>query len=536
LKSKLIYDVSHRFGFLPQTGGIIRLPVYHRIYGEGIMIDGYATPEATAVLADTQAPMVYGPFGKTGLMTSQAGFGCYRITPDVANHRQSLRKALLSGINLIDTSTNYGDGDSETLVGGVLTELIESGGVLRENIVVVSKVGYLQGRNYAESQARREANQPFPELVTVSEGLEHCIHPEFIASQLTGSLDRLGLSTIDAYLLHNPEYYLGRAHQSGMEPDAARREYYRRIRQAFVHLESEVVKGRIRWYGVSSNTFPAMQDDPEFTALSALWEMAEDIVPDHHFRIIQFPMNLLETGAALTANQPASKTVLEFAADHRLAVMINRPLNAFTGNALIRLAEPAEPERLADHLITARIGAVGGSESRFWRRMLPELEIPDGLKLRLKEQLCIADSLKHYWRNFSSYERWRQTRDGHFYPRIQGAMAFLQPHAAKNPELLKWMSSHETVLNEVFEAIGSFYAEMARRRIAGLKRALSTADSDWAEPGTFSQKAVRALRTTRGISVVLVGMRHPDYVEDVLEELRRPFPVTDRKKAWEELK
>ena len=64
---------------------------------------------------------------------------------------------------------------------------------------------------------------------------------------------------------------------------------------------------------------------------------------------------------------------------------------------------------------------------------------------------------------------------------------------------------------------------MARRRITEMKRALSDADSDWAESGTLSQKAVRALRTTRGISVVLVGMRHPGYVEDVLEELRRPF-------------
>ncbi|MBI5589363.1 MAG: aldo/keto reductase [Deltaproteobacteria bacterium] len=500
------------------------------------MIPGYATPEATAALPGRHAPMVYGFFGKTGLLTSQAGFGCYRITPEVARHRQSLRLALVSGINLIDTSTNYADGDSESLVGSVLTELIEAGELKREEVVVVSKVGYLQGKNYARSQARSSANQPYPELVTVSEGLEHCIHPEFIASQLTESLNRLGLGTIDAYLLHNPEYYLGWAHQSGMEPDEARREYHRRIRQAFVHLELEVAQGRIRWYGVSSNTFPVARADSEFTALSALWEMAEDIHTGHHFRIIQFPMNLLETGAVLVANQPDSKTVLEFAFDHFLAVMINRPLNAFSGNALVRLADPGEPERLADHLITARIGAVGGSEARFWRHILPDLEIPDGLKVRLKEQLCIADTLKHYWRNFSSYERWRQTRDGHFNPRIEGVMAFLQPHAAGNPELLKWMSAHETVLSQVFEAIGSFYADMAKGSITALKRALSNADSDWAESGTLSQKAVRALRTTQGISVVLVGMRHPDYVADVLEELRRYFPVTDRKKSWQDLR
>jgi hypothetical protein len=102
--------------------------------------------------------------------------------------------------------------------------------------------------------------------------------------------------------------------------------------------------------------------------------------------------------------------------------------------------------------------------------------------------------------------------------------------------LSKWMSAHETVLREVFEAVGSFYAEMVRRRVRELKRALAVADPDWAKPGTLSQKAVRALRTTRGISAVLVGMRHPDYVEDVLEELRHHFPVTDRKKSWESMK
>jgi len=159
-----------------------------------------------------------------------------------------------------------------------------------------------------------------------------------------------------------------------MEPDAARRNIFIAFVRRFDHLESEVVQGRIRWYGVSSNTFPAAQTDSEFTALSALWEMAEDIHPDHHFRIIQFPMNLLETGAVLVANQPGSKTVLEFADDHFLAVMINRPLNAFSGNALVRLAEPTESERFADNLITARIGAVavpkpvsGGISCQLWR-------------------------------------------------------------------------------------------------------------------------------------------------------------------------
>lgn len=487
-------------------------------------------------MAEKHPQMAFTPFGRCGLMTSQAGFGCYRITPEVEHHAQSLRMALLSGINVIDTSTNYGDGGSETLVGRVLDELIQEGGVARDEVVVISKVGYLQGRNYAASSERRAAGRPFPELVTLSEGLEHCIHPEFIEWQLSESLNRLGLETLDGYLLHNPEYFLEWAHQNGMEPEAARGEYLRRIAQGFAHLESEVARGRIRWYGISSNTFPSGREDTDFTDLSAIWEAAQKIAADHHFRIIQFPMNLLETGAVLNANQPGSRTLLEVAAEKGLAVMINRPLNAFSGNSLFRLADPAEPDKLPDSVITARIGAVGGSETRFWRRILPDLAIPDGLRVRVKEQLCIADTMKHYWRNFSTYERWRQTRDGNFHPRIQGVMAFLQPMGTENAELGKWMIRHESLLKDVYEAIGSYYAEKMRSRITAIKRAIARADSDWAQPGTLSQKAFRALRTTQGVSVVLVGMRRPSYVEDVLEELCRPFPVTDRRGAWQHLK
>jgi hypothetical protein len=47
--------------------------------------------------------------------------------------------------------------------------------------------------------------------------------------------------------------------------------------------------------------------------------------------------------------------------------------------------------------------------------------------------------------------------------------------------------------------------------------------------------ALRALRSTDGVTSVLVGMRHRLYVEDVLAELRRPVAVKERDEAWERL-
>src|SRR5207249_11741701 len=109
--------------------------------------------------------------------------------------------------NLIDTSTNYMDGASERLVGQVLKRAGRSGVAPREAVVVVSKIGYVQGENMRLAAEREKAGFPFPEMVKVEEWCWHCIHPEFLKDQLARSLDPLGLATLHVYLLPTPEYF-----------------------------------------------------------------------------------------------------------------------------------------------------------------------------------------------------------------------------------------------------------------------------------------------------------------------------------------
>jgi len=71
----------------------------------------------------------------------------------------------------------------------------EKGELARDEVVVVSKVGYLQGQNLVLSHERKQQGRPFPELVEYAEGLEHCIHSEFLRDQLARSLERLKLET-----------------------------------------------------------------------------------------------------------------------------------------------------------------------------------------------------------------------------------------------------------------------------------------------------------------------------------------------------
>ncbi|WP_378953356.1 aldo/keto reductase [Pelosinus sp. sgz500959] len=384
------------------------------------MIKGSATLEGTLNYAQKYPLLVYQPLVPTGIRISGAGFGCYRVDVRVKEHQQALTKALLSGINLIDTSANYADGGSERLVGKVLCDLITANKIKREEFVIVSKVGYLQGENYSLSQERKSEGQPFKDLVLYDKGLEHCIHPEFLAEQLTRSLDRLGIETVDCYLLHNPEYYLNWAKQAQVPKIDARAEYLRRIRIAFLHLEEEVAAGRIQYYGLSSNTFPRPASHFDFTSLADIWDIAQSISPQHHFRVIQFPLNLLETAGVTEKNQPGGKSLVEFAVDKGLGILTNRPLNAIREERLIRLSE-------------------------------------------------------------------------------------------------------------------NVYQGEANRQANEFKSKVAMLDPGWINIPALSQLALRALRSTAGITAVLMGMRQEVYVEDVLHELRQPCEVVERKKTWKHI-
>lgn len=499
------------------------------------MIPGKATEAGTKEYAAGYEGLAFTAVSDTGLTVSQAGFGGYRVEKDNGRHEQALRFALQNGINLIDTSSNYGDGRSEEMIGRIVTELVDSGELRREQVVIVSKAGYLQGFNLALAQQRKEAGRPFPNIVPYAAELAHCIHPEFLADQLTRSRERLNLETIDGFLLHNPAYYLMWAKKAGKTREEARTEYYRRIRAAFVHLEEEVRHGRIQWYGVSANTFVEPAGHYTFTSLARLWQIAQEISPNHHFRLAQMPLNLFETGAATEPNQPDGETTLQFARQHHLAVLTNRPLNAIWQDALVRLATvnmpayPAAPEEVLTAVDTLR-----RLEQTFQADILAHLDVDDESRQVLREYLAIGEMLDGRWRGFGTYQNWAAIRSRFILARAQTAVQFLSERENLPAEAFSWLDEYVEAVNITLAAVGAYYEEISARRSQRIQAAAVAADADW-QAATLSQTAVRALRSTAGVTAVLVGMRQQAYVQDVLAELARPVTVKERAASWQKM-
>ena len=400
---------------------------------------------------------------------SNFAFGTYRITDQNPQHIQALRDAIESGITMIDTSSNYMDGAAERAIALAMREFSEE---KQAEIEIVSKYGYIQGSNMLAHQ-----ENPFEEVVEFSEHCFHSISPVFMQDQLTQSLERLQREKIECYLIHNPEYYLLDALNKNADKDSTLDAMYARLYEAFVGLEKEVQKGRIDSYGISSNSFAKSPNDPEFLPYEDLLTLAdkasESVGNDtHNFTTLQLPINILEQEGLKCA---------EWAKSNGLRVLANRPLNAQKDAKMYRLAEYDESASYYQHLN----------------------EILD---------VCDNETLKSLYNLFEELDvnrhkfGWIGDFDTFLY-------ASILPHIRQTLEKLD-----EESLASLLSLIDLFFEEY--RKMVAYECGLNTKKTLVASfencERTLQECAIGFLQGERSVDYILVGMRKPSYVDEIL--------------------
>jgi hypothetical protein len=509
---------------------------------QGRQLPGRATVQGTAAYAahaigragDAALAGGFTALATTGLTVTRLGFGTYRVTAQEPEHREALTKALRTSCNVIDTSTNYVDGDSERLVGSVLAELIGAGDIQREEIVVVSKIGYIQGENLKQAEAREKSGAPYPEIVTYGDGIWHCIHPEFLADQLTLSLDRLGLATLDICLLHNPEYFLSEAsRRGGVGLEELHAQFYSRLERAFAYFESQVAAGRLQYYGISSNTATAPADDPEATSLSRMIEAAHAAALSagtgtHHFRVVQLPMNLFESGAAMTANTGVSNglTVLEYAQQADVAVLVNRPLNSMPTprSGMLRLADLPLEDTPID--VARQLDAVSAIEQEYRDSIAPAVQ-HNGQGLSPGEFFNWSQELRDLRPKLQGLEHWEHIEHQMIAPRVNLALQTLS-HQLTGDLSERWETWRDRYIPELLALLRGLRreaTERSRARTAAIARAIDPLLPESRRAETLSRKSLWILAGTPGVTCVLNGMRTPQYVDDALAVLKWEAPA-----------
>ena len=481
-----------------------------------------ALPELTKSYLSKFPQIKSKTLGKTGFRISICGFGGYRIDEENRLHFEALKKALLSGINIIDTSSNYTDGGSEKLIGKVLSELIRQNKVEREEIVVVSKGGYLQGKNLEIAIAREQSGNGFKDVVKCSPDLWHCISPDFLENQITLSLKRLQLEKIDVYLLHNPEYYL--TYSAISDPERREREYYKRIKDAFIHLEKEVSCGRISYYGISSNTFGEKDTKSNFTSLEKVIGIANEISPDNHFAVVQLPLNLIESGGINNLNQNGeTKSVLEVAAENNLGVLINRPLNAIYKNKLLRLADFKITENRTREEIFSLIDDLSKQEQFLVDKYVNYIGVSASEKNNIIDCLSLSKILKTNYHKFDSPSTFQEIKTSYFVPRANFAVNEIGKNLPEDENLTRSLRNYAVTTNILLSSIFSDLARKKNQENELYHSSINNYLTNQQKTLTLSQKSILLINSIKEISSTLVGMKNTEYVEDILSSIESDY-------------
>ena len=294
--------------------------------------DGPGTQRYRARVAPRFADDYFRPLAGD-LTASSIGVGTYLgecDDVDDARYTRTIRHALRSGINIVDTAINYRCQRSERVIGTAVREAIAAGDVERDEVIICTKGGYLPldetpPATRADYKAYVQREFLDPGIIVpgdlVADG--HCIAPEYLEHQIDRSRENLGVRTIDLYYLHNPEQQL----------DAiAPAEFQHRIRRAFETLERRVADGDIRSYGCATwQGFRLDATSRGYLSLVDLVTIAQSVAgDDHHFSTVQLPVNLGMPEAIRSPTQclPGGRWVslLEAAAELGISVIASATL------------------------------------------------------------------------------------------------------------------------------------------------------------------------------------------------------------------
>jgi aryl-alcohol dehydrogenase-like predicted oxidoreductase len=288
-----------------------------------------------------------------GLRLSTLGIGTYLGDADDATdirYTNAVLAAIDGGITLIDSAINYRNQRSERSIGAALRERS------RDDLVICTKAGFLTPGAIPDSLGRED----------VAGGM-HSMAPHFLADQIDRSRANLGIDTIDAFYLHNPETQIGHV---------PREIFDERLRAAFDRLEALADAGAIRYYGAATWTGFREPNQLDLDHLVSIARAAGG--ESHRFRFIQLPFNLamlealsrgvLDRAPELGITVIASATLLQArligglpddlhakfqgcASDADRAIQFTRSAPGITA-ALVGMSDPAHVE---SNLAVARI-------------------------------------------------------------------------------------------------------------------------------------------------------------------------------------
>ncbi|AHG03113.1 oxidoreductase [Halobacterium sp. DL1] len=260
---------------------------------------------------------------------SSVGLGTYLGDPTDAVDEamgETVRAAVESGCNVVDTAINYRHQRSERVVGRALADA----DVDREAVFVSTKGGFVpfdgeRPENPGEYVRSEYVDTGIVDREDLAHG-SHAVAPGYIEDQVDRSLRNLDVDTIDLYYVHNPETQLD---------ERSADELYDQLEATFERLEERAAAGDIRHYGVATwDAFRVPRDHERYLDLGELISRARGAAKSvgntaTHLRAVQVPFNVYMADAFTCDAQSGpegDQSVLWFAHEAGLNVFTSASL------------------------------------------------------------------------------------------------------------------------------------------------------------------------------------------------------------------
>jgi hypothetical protein len=211
---------------------------------------------------------------------------------------------------------------------------------------------------------------------------------------------------------------------------------------------------------------------------------------------------------------------------------VNRPLNAVVGRGTVRLADFPTP---SPGLLERELAAVGELEEEYRTEIASKLRVKQDSD-RPEDFLRWAQQLAGVRERISGVTYWEQVEW-----QVRGLTARVvhaldQGLAGETGE--RWRGFRDRYRPALERLLGAFRADAAgrsQRESRAVAAALDPVLPGERRGAPLSQKALWVVASTAGVSVVLVGMRRPTYVEDATAILDWP-PLADPRSVYKTLR
>jgi SagB-type dehydrogenase family enzyme len=248
---------------------------------------------------------------------SKIGAGLRGMSRYRNSNLKALGAILKSPINVFETSPDETDGEDEWLLGEALSMLSAMEPFDRKKLFVITRGGWVRGKNLRMIEALIKRGNLERKIHQLDTEIQLCVSQEYLKDQIERSIYRMGINSLDLFLLRVPIFFEG--------------DIFDEICDALKFLEEQYNAGKINSYGLSlfelKNKVASFSDFP----LEKLKNKLKG------FRALEVTGNFVNKQAFMS--EQGKESIIKRAKKLGLKVIVGNPFKAQIENKPVWLAD-----------------------------------------------------------------------------------------------------------------------------------------------------------------------------------------------------